>query len=354
MGAKEPLMYKLVPALNALMAETYPELLRAQSLIEETLKLEETRFKQTLERGIKLLDSETSELKEGEKFSGDVAFKLYDTYGFPLDLTQDALRNKGIEVDVEGFNAAMDKQRAEAKKSWAGSGEAKTDKIWFELREKVGATDFLGYTTDSAEGQILAIVREGKEVSAAKEGEQVMLILNQTPFYGESGGQCGDTGIIKNADFAMKVTDTLKKCGDLFVHVGEVVKGSVKVGDAAVLDIDAERRANIRAHHSVTHLLQAALREVLGEHVTQKGSLVNDKYLRFDFSHTKALSQKELLAVEDIVNKNILLNMPVTTKIMAPEDAVKIGAMALFGEKYGDEVRCVGDKGGGRRYFDYF
>ena len=341
MGAKEPLMYKLVPALNALMAETYPELLRAQSLIEETLKLEETRFKQTLERGIKLLDSETSELKEGEKFSGDVAFKLYDTYGFPLDLTQDALRNKGIEVDVEGFNAAMDKQRAEAKKSWAGSGEAKTDKIWFELREKVGATDFLGYTTDSAEGQILAIVKEGKEVSAAKEGEQVMLILNQTPFYGESGGQCGDTGIIKNADFAMKVTDTLKKCGDLFVHVGEVVKGSVKVGDAAVLDIDAERRANIRAHHSVTHLLQAALREVLGEHVTQKGSLVNDKYLRFDFSHTKALSQKELLAVEDIVNKNILLNMPVTTKIMAPEDAVKIGAMALFGEKYGDEVRVL-------------
>ena len=341
MGAKEPLMYKLVPALNALMAETYPELLRAQSLIEETLKLEETRFKQTLERGIKLLDSETSELKEGEKFSGDVAFKLYDTYGFPLDLTQDALRNKGIEVDVEGFNAAMDKQRAEAKKSWAGSGEAKTDKIWFELREKVGATDFLGYTTDGAEGQILAIVKEGKEVSAAKEGEQVMLILNQTPFYGESGGQCGDTGIIKNADFAMKVTDTLKKCGDLFVHVGEVVKGSVKVGDAAVLDIDAERRANIRAHHSVTHLLQAALREVLGEHVTQKGSLVNDKYLRFDFSHTKALSQKELLAVEDIVNKNILLNMPVTTKIMAPEDAVKIGAMALFGEKYGDEVRVL-------------
>lgn len=341
MGAKEPLMYKLVPALNALMAETYPELLRAQSLIEETLKLEETRFKQTLERGIKLLDSETAELKEGEKFSGDVAFKLYDTYGFPLDLTQDALRNKGIEVDVEGFNAAMDKQRAEAKKSWAGSGEAKTDKIWFELREKVGATDFLGYTTDSAEGQILAIVKEGKEVSAAKEGEQVMLILNQTPFYGESGGQCGDTGIIKNADFAMKVTDTLKKCGDLFVHVGEVVKGSVKVGDAAVLDIDAERRANIRAHHSVTHLLQAALREVLGEHVTQKGSLVNDKYLRFDFSHTKALSQKELLAVEDIVNKNILLNMPVTTKIMAPEDAVKIGAMALFGEKYGDEVRVL-------------
>ncbi len=341
MGAKEPLMYKLVPALNALMAETYPELLRAQSLIEETLKLEETRFKQTLERGIKLLDSETSELKEGEKFSGDVAFKLYDTYGFPLDLTQDALRNKGIEVDVEGFNAAMDKQRAEAKKSWAGSGEAKTDKIWFELREKVGATDFLGYTTDSAEGQILAIVKEGKEVSAAKEGEQIMLILNQTPFYGESGGQCGDTGIIKNADFAMKVTDTLKKCGDLFVHVGEVLKGSVKVGDAAVLDIDAERRANIRAHHSVTHLLQAALREVLGEHVTQKGSLVNDKYLRFDFSHTKALSQKELLAVEDIVNKNILLNMPVTTKIMAPEDAVKIGAMALFGEKYGDEVRVL-------------
>jgi len=341
MGAKEPLMYKLVPALNALMAETYPELLRAQSLIEETLKLEETRFKQTLERGIKLLDSETAELEEGEKFSGEVAFKLYDTYGFPLDLTQDALRNKGIEVDVEGFNAAMDKQRAEAKKSWAGSGEAKTDKIWFELREKVGATDFLGYTTDSAEGQILAIVKDGKEVSEAKEGEQVMLILNQTPFYGESGGQCGDTGVIKNADFEMKVTDTLKKCGDLFVHVGEVVKGSVKVGDAAVLDIDAVRRANIRAHHSVTHLLQAALRKVLGEHVTQKGSLVNDKYLRFDFSHTKALLPEELFAVEDIVNKNILQNMPVTTKIMAPEDAVKIGAMALFGEKYGDEVRVL-------------
>lgn len=341
MGAKEPLMYKLVPSLQALMGEAYPELNRAGSLITETLKLEETKFKQTLERGIKLLDEATASLSKGDDFSGEVAFKLYDTYGFPLDLTEDALRNKGIKVDVNGFNSAMEKQREVARKSWAGSGDTADDKLWFSLQDRLGGTDFLGYTTNEAEGQVLAIIKDKKEVSEIKTGDSAMLILNQTPFYGESGGQCGDAGIIENDDCKFVVTDTVKKLGDLFVHIGKVEKGSLKVSDAVVLKVFADRRANIQAHHSATHLLHAALRKFLGEHVTQKGSEVTDEHLRFDFSHSKAMTAEELLLVEDEVNRNILKNIPVTTKIMSPDDAVKIGAMALFGEKYGDEVRVL-------------
>ncbi|MBN9070923.1 MAG: alanine--tRNA ligase [Rhizobiales bacterium] len=341
LGAKEPLMWRLVPALVREMGQAYPELGRGEALITETLKLEETRFRQTLARGLGLLADATADLKSGDMLDGETAFKLYDTYGFPLDLTQDALRQRNISVNLDGFNDAMQRQRAEARKSWAGSGEAATEAIWFGLREKTGATEFLGYDTEEAEGVVLALVKDGKEVGEAGEGAEVSVILNQTPFYGESGGQMGDTGTISGDGFSFTVTDTQKKADGIFVHVGKVTKGTLKVGAAAELKVAHERRARLRANHSATHLLHEGLREVLGTHVAQKGSLVAPERLRFDFSHPKPISAEELERVEELANEIIVQNAPVTTRLMSVDAAIAEGAMALFGEKYGDEVRVV-------------
>ncbi len=342
MGCQEPLMWRLVPALVRLMGDVFPELTRAQALITETLRLEETRFKETLGRGLKLLDMESAKLADGGVLSGDVAFRLYDTYGFPLDLTQDVLRGKHMSVDTRGFEAAMERQKAEARKAWAGSGEAATDAVWFETKEKVGGTEFLGYETLQAEGQIAALVVDGKEVDSVKEGQKAAVITNQTPFYGESGGQVGDTGTIAVADSVLfDVTDTQKKVGDLFIHFGVLKKGDLKKGLDVLMTVDAERRAATARHHSVTHLLQAALRKILGDHVTQKGSSVRPDGMRFDFSQPRPITFDELRAVENEVNRNILKNLEVATRITTPDAAVKEGAMALFGEKYGDEVRVV-------------
>jgi alanyl-tRNA synthetase len=341
LGAKEPLMWKLVPVLVREMGQAYPELRRAEALISETLKLEETRFRKTLERGLSILDEEAKSLKQGDKLKGETAFTLYDTYGFPLDLTQDALRGRGIGVDIEGFNAAMEKQREKARAAWAGSGEAATEAVWFALREKIGATEFLGYETESAEGVVAALVRDGKEVDALGKGESGAVVLNQTPFYAESGGQIGDTGVMTAEGVRFRVTDTQKKAGDLFVHSGVVEEGTLKAGMALELDVDHARRAAIRANHSATHLLHEALRQVLGDHVAQKGSLVAPDRLRFDFSHPKPMQDEEILKVEDLANQVLLQNTPVTTRLMAVDDAIASGARALFGEKYGDEVRVV-------------
>ena len=341
-GCPDPLMWRLVPTLVGKMGQAFPEIERAEPLIEETLKLEETRFKQTLERGLKLLDEATADLGEGDSLSGEVAFRLYDTYGFPLDLTQDALRGKSIDVDVDGFDAAMDRQRAEARKAWAGSGEAATEQIWFELREETGATEFLGYDTESAEGQIVAIVTGSERADSATAGQDVAVIVNQTPFYGESGGQIGDTGwMTTGAGARIEITDVQKRLGDLWVHHGRVVDGTVAVGGEVALQVDGGRRAAIRANHSATHLLHAALRRRLGRHVTQKGSLVAPDRLRFDISHPKAMSVEEIAEVERAVNAQIRTNTEVVTRLMDPEQAVEQGAMALFGEKYGEEVRVV-------------
>ncbi len=341
-GATEPLMHKLVPALVKQMGEAYPELVRAQPLISETLKLEETRFKSTLDKGLKLLDEEVSGLGQGGVLNGEVAFKLYDTYGFPLDLTQDALKGRGLAVDVAGFGAAMERQRAEARKAWAGSGEAATESVWFGLKEEVGASEFLGYDAEEAEGKIVALLVDGAPVPSAKAGDTVALVANQSPFYGESGGQAGDAGVILTAGKArITVSDTQKKLGDLIVHLGRVDEGTVAVGDFAEFKIDAARRAATRGHHSATHLLHAALRSRLGEHVTQKGSQVSAERLRFDISHPKALAPEDLRAVEEVVNGQIRANQPVVTRLMSQDEAVASGAMALFGEKYGDEVRVV-------------
>ncbi|CCG40278.1 alanine--tRNA ligase [Magnetospirillum molischianum] len=348
MGASEPMLWKLVPALTRQMGAAYPELLRANALVTETLRLEETRFKTTLDKGLKLLEEETQRLGGGTELAGEVAFKLYDTYGFPLDLTQDALKAKGIGVDTDGFAVAMERQRAEARKAWAGSGEAVTEALWFELREKVGASEFLGYDSEQAEGQIVALVVDGQSVETAPVGASVAVIANQSPFYGESGGQAGDSGTITLAGSkaTIAVTDTQKKLGDLIVHFGIVAGGPVAVGAEGAFAIDTERRAATRGHHSATHLLHAALRDALGEHVTQKGSQVGPDRLRFDFAHTKALSLEEIRAVEDAVNRQIRGNASVTTTLMGQEEAIKAGAMALFGEKYGDEVRVVAMGGG--------
>ncbi|MFA5119692.1 alanine--tRNA ligase [Zavarzinia sp.] len=339
-GAKEPLMYRLVPALINQMGGTYPELIRAEALITETLKLEETRFKQTLERGLKLLDDEVAQLEPGQALAGDVAFKLYDTYGFPLDLTQDALRAKNIAVDTAGFDAAMAHQKAEARKAWAGSGEAATDLVWYELKEEAGATEFLGYDTDTAEARIVGLIVDGKRVESAAPGTAVSIVVNQTPFYGESGGQMGDTGTIRGPGWSVAVSDTAKKLG-LHIHQGVVEGGTAKLGDVVNLAIDHGRRSRLRANHSATHLLHRALRDVLGLHVTQKGSMVAEERLRFDISHPKALSDEEIDAVEKEVNEAIRGNGSVVTRLMTPDEAVKAGALALFGEKYGDEVRVV-------------
>ena len=340
LGAKDPVMHQLVPALVTQMGQAFPELGRAQSLIQETLKLEETRFKQTLDRGLRLLDDELGGLPEGAALPGQTAFKLYDTYGFPLDLTQDALREKGREVDVSGFDEAMAEQKAKARAAWSGSGEAADATIWFDIAESHGTTDFLGYDTETAEGQIVALVADGAEVTSAAKGDSVQIILNQTPFYAESGGQVGDTGVIRSAEGAAKITDTRKVAG-VFIHIGEVTEGKLVAGAAAQLEVDHSRRTAIRANHSATHLLHEALRNALGDHVAQRGSLNAEDRLRFDFSHSKAMSADELDQVAREVNEYIRQNTRVETRIMTPDDARDIGAQALFGEKYGDEVRVV-------------
>ncbi len=340
LGAKDPVMFRLVPALVRQMGAAYPELVRAQALIEETLKLEESRFRQTLDRGLRLLDDELGRLPEGAALPGAAAFRLYDTYGFPLDLTQDALREKGRSVDVAGFDDAMSEQKARARAAWAGSGEAKDATIWYELAESRGTTEFLGYETETAEGQILALVRDGVETGSAEAGTAVQIVVNQSPFYAESGGQVGDGGLIRTDTGMARVTDTRKAAG-VFIHVAEVVEGTILRGQPARLEVDHARRSMIRANHSATHLLHEALRRALGAHVAQKGSLNAPDRLRFDFSHAKALSAEEIATVGAEVNGYIRQNAPVETRIMTPDDARAIGAQALFGEKYGDEVRVV-------------
>ena len=342
LGARDPMMFKLVPALVREMGAAYAELPRAQGLIEETLQLEETRFRKTLDRGLKLLDEETANLKEGDKLSGTAAFKLYDTYGFPLDLTQDALRARGISVDTDVFASEMARQKAEARKAWTGSGEAKTETIWFDVRDKQGASEFLGYDTERAEGVVKSIVQDGKELTALAQGQSGQIVLNQTPFYAESGGQVGDEGMIRTADGArFRVTSTTKRLGDLFIHAGVLEHGVLKAGDAVELEVDHTRRSATRMHHSATHLLHEALRRVLGTHVAQKGSLVEPGRLRFDFSHTKPMSEAETAETEAIANRIVSQNDAVSTRLMSVDDAIAEGAMALFGEKYGDEVRVV-------------
>ncbi len=341
LGAKYPLMWKLVPALTREMGRAYPELLRAESLITETLQLEEKRFRITLARGLTMLDDETRDLATGANLNGETAFRLYDTYGFPLDLTQDALRARGIGVDLEAFNAAMERQRAEARKAWAGSGEAATETVWFALRERTGATEFLGYDTEKAEGIVSALVHEGTEVATLQAGQKGIAILNQTPFYAESGGQIGDSGFLRATGLEAEISNTQKKLGDVFAHEVTVKSGELKIGLPCELIVDHARRTSIRANHSATHLLHEALRQVLGDHIAQKGSMVADERLRFDFSHPKPISEDELAEVESIANRYILQNESVTTRLMAVDDAVSTGARALFGEKYGDEVRVV-------------
>ncbi len=341
LGAKEPLMWRLVPSLVHEMGQAYPELVRAQALITETLKLEETRFRKTLERGLTILDQESVGIAKGGNLPGEAAFTLYDTYGFPLDLTQDALRSRGIGVDLDGFNEAMERQRAKARASWSGSGDAAAETVWFPLRETHGATEFLGYETEAAEGVVTALVRDGSEVQSLKAGESGAIVLNQTPFYAESGGQVGDTGVMTGEGVRVRVTDTQKKAGDLFVHFGVVEEGVLKPGAALQLIVDHGRRSQIRANHSATHLLHEALRQVLGDHIAQRGSLVAPDRLRFDFAHPKPITAEELRRVEDIANDVLLENGEVTTRLMAVDDARASGARALFGEKYGDEVRVV-------------
>ncbi len=341
MGAKDPVMYRLVPALIRQMGAAYPEIARAETLVTDTLKLEETRFKTMLDRGLGLLSDETGRLAEGAALPGAVAFKLYDTFGFPLDLTQDALREQGRIVDTDGFNAAMDDQRRRARAAWAGSGEAATETVWFEIREKLGASEFLGYSTEAAEGEVTALVMAGHPVAQAEAGSEVALLLNQTPFYAESGGQLGDHGVISGPGFRIQITDTQKKLGELFVHLGRVTDGVVELGKPVVATVDHTRRTAIRAHHSATHLLHEALRRRLGTHVQQKGSLNGPDRLRFDVSQPTPIGRDDLAWVEAEVNARIRENTEVRTRLMTPDAAVAEGAMALFGEKYGDEVRVV-------------
>ncbi|MSP83382.1 MAG: alanine--tRNA ligase [Alphaproteobacteria bacterium] len=344
MGCREPLMWRLVPALVGEMGAAYPELIRAQPLIVETLKLEETRFRETLERGIRHLDEAVAALPAGGDLPGEVAFKLYDTFGFPLDLTEDALRFQGRKVEHAGFKRAMDRQRAAARANWSGSGDQATETLWFDLRDRVGATEFLGYEVEHAEAKVAALVKGGTEVleAGADADAEVAIVVNQTPFYAESGGQMGDVGAITLADGTrITITNTQKKLGSLHVHLGRVDGGRIRVNDDVRLAIDGERRRRLRVNHSATHLLHEALRARLGPHVVQKGSLVAPDRLRFDFSHPKPVTDDELRAVEDDVNRQILANAEVATRLMAPEEAIKAGALALFGEKYGDEVRVV-------------
>jgi alanyl-tRNA synthetase len=340
LGAKDPVMHKLVPALVAQMGQAFPELGRGQAMIQETLLAEETRFKTTLDRGLKLLDAELIDLAEDGELSGETAFRLYDTFGFPLDLTQDALREKGRSVDVAGFDSAMAAQKDKARAAWRGTGEATEETVWFDVAEQNGVTEFLGYETEAAEGQIVALVQGGKIVENASVGSKVQIALNQTPFYGESGGQVGDHGTLRVDGGVVRVTDVKKHAG-IYVHIGDVVDGKIANGQAAELVVDHTRRTNIRANHSATHLLHEALRETLGSHVAQRGSLNDSDRLRFDFSHNKSMSADELTKVEADVNVFIRQNTPVETRIMTPDNARELGAQALFGEKYGDEVRVV-------------
>lgn len=344
LGIKEPMIYKLLPSLQREMGEAYPELYRAQNLISDTIETEETRFLRTLDKGLRLLDDETKNLKEGDELSGATAFKLYDTYGFPLDLTQDALKAKNINVDTRGFDEAMEKQRTEARRNWAGSGDAGTDKIWFELQDKLGSTEFLGYNTLRADAEITALVQNGREISEISAGE-FYLLANQTPFYGEMGGQVGDIGTIVGDGFEIEVTDTKKKLDGLWVHVCKMLNGSVRKGTFASFRVNEENRHAIEANHTVTHLLHHALQEKFGASVTQKGSMVAADKMRFDIAYPKQISEPEIRDLENAVNRLIRANLPVHTNIMNQEDAINAGAMALFGEKYGDEVRvvCVGD-----------
>jgi len=351
-GAKEPLMHRLVPALVGQMGAAYPELVRAQPLIEETLKLEETRFRQTLDKGLRLLDEATGGMKPGDTLPGDVAFKLYDTYGFPYDLTEDALRAQDLHVDRAGFDAAMAEQKRAARAAWAGSGEAKDAQVWFDIAEADGATDFIGYSGHDGQGVVVALVKDGRRVDRAMAGDTVAIVANQTPFYGESGGQVGDAGLV-SGDNGLRavVEDTSKPLGKLHAHHARIESGEIGVGDAVTFQVDAERRARVRANHSATHLLHAALRHRLGAHVTQKGSLVAPDKLRFDFSHPKALSADDIAAIEAEVNAHIRENSPVGTRLMTPDEAIAEGAMALFGEKYGDEVRVLSMGRGTERHY---
>ncbi|MCJ2185348.1 alanine--tRNA ligase [Novosphingobium beihaiensis] len=352
LGAKDPLMHRLVPALVAEMGQAYPELGRAQPLIEETLEREEVQFRRTLSNGLKLLDEATAEMGEGAELPGETAFKLYDTYGFPYDLTEDALRPRGISVDKDGFDAAMAQQKAAARAAWKGSGQAADSEVWFDIAEREGASEFTGYTATSGEGRVVALVVDGKEVESAKAGDAVTVLTNQTPFYGESGGQVGDAGTITGKGLKIAIADTAKPLGRLHAMSGTVEEGTIKVGDVVNLAVDVERRDAIRANHSATHLLHAALRNRLGDHVTQKGSMVAAERLRFDFAHPTALSPEDIAAIEAEVNAEVRANEPVLTRLMTPEDAIEAGAMALFGEKYGDEVRVLsmGRASGDRTY----
>jgi alanyl-tRNA synthetase len=340
-GSKDPLMHRLVPTLVAEMGTAYPELKRAEALIAETLKLEEARFRDTLARGLKLLDEAAADLGKGARLAGAVAFKLYDTYGFPLDLTEDALRPRGIAVDTEGFDAAMARQRAEARKAWTGSGEADAETQWFAVREELGSTEFLGYETERAEGRVAAMFRDGARVTSAVTGDTVCVLTNQTPFYAESGGQAGDQGMMRWAKGEGQVVDTEKKLGSLHVHVVKIEKGTLTAGEVVDLIVDAERRRATRANHSATHLLHAALKRVLGAHVSQKGSLVSAERLRFDFSHPKPVTADEIERIEAQVNEVIRQNSDVSTRLLPTDQAIRAGAEALFGEKYGDEVRVL-------------
>jgi len=339
LGSKEPIFYKILKTLINEMSSSYPELVRAEALISETLKMEEEKFLVLLERGMNILEEETKKVKD--VFPGDVAFKLYDTYGFPLDLTQDVLRHKSIKVDTKVFDQLMANRREDAKKNWKGSGDSAVDHIWFNIREKLGPTDFLGYETDNSQGVVLSIIHDGKEIEILNEDKEGIIITNQTPFYGESGGQIGDTGFLFGSKSQFEVTDTQKKLGDLHIHIGKLIKGSISKGDTLDLKIDTERRSSIRAYHSATHLLNEALRRVLGKHVTQKGSFVGSDRLRFDFSHMKPISKDEVNKIENYVNSMVESKGDVRTRLMTPKEAVANGALALFGEKYGDEVRVL-------------
>ena len=341
LGEEEPLMHRLVPALVGKMGQAYSELNRAEALITETLKLEETRFNKTLHRGLRLLDGELDKLGEGQDLPGDVAFRLYDTYGFPIDLTQDALRAQARGVDLDGFEAAMDKQRADARAAWSGSGETATEEVWYAIREEHGATEFMGYDHGTADGTIVAIVKDGEQADSASAGEAATIITNQTPFYGESGGQMGDTGELRADGLRADVTDTRKYLGDMIAHQAQIENGSVNIGDVVELQTDRDRRNKLKANHSATHLMHAAMRNVLGDHVTQKGSLVAPDRLRFDISHPTPLAPEEVEVIEREVNDEVRANVAVETHLMTPDEAIEAGALALFGEKYGDEVRVV-------------
>jgi len=349
LGSKEPVFYNLFETLKNEMSVSYPELKRAESLIKETLKMEEEKFLVLLERGIKILNEEISKIDK--ILPGEVAFKLYDTYGFPLDLTQDILKNKSLTIDNDKFQSLMKESKELAKKNWKGSGDSAVDDIWFSIKDRLGPSEFLGYETDQAEGIILSLIKDNKEVNELDENDEGIIILNQTPFYGESGGQVGDTGEIISGNFKFEITDVQKKLGDLFVHYGKVKSGSIKIKDNVEMKIDIDRRNNIRAYHSATHLLHESLRRVLGTHVTQKGSLVAPDRLRFDFSHMKPISDQEIEKIENHVNSMVQKKSEVKTRIMTPKEAVNNGALALFGEKYGEEVRVLSMGDEKEKYF---